>query len=250
MFYTRIPCPAWVDHAPEYLSRATRFFPVVGWLAGLFCFLAWYPAGRLWNPEIAALLILIAGVVFTGAFHEDGFADLCDGFGGGWTPEQILDIMKDSRVGTYGVLGLGLLMTLKWLALTDLLRLCAHHPAQVLLCLVLYHSLARFTAISLIFSEPYVRADQLSKAKPVAQGFTFAEPLIATVTAALPLAAAAYWLSPLVLIVLLPLLILRQVSAIYLRQRLGGYTGDCLGALEQLAEVVILLTVVALWSFI
>ena len=108
MFYTRIPCPAWVGHSEELLNKATIYFPVMGWVVGGVAGAVYWAAARLFGADVGLLLSIIASVLLTGAFHEDGFADMCDGFGGGWTREKILLIMKDSRLGTYGAVGLGL----------------------------------------------------------------------------------------------------------------------------------------------
>ncbi len=97
MFYTRVPCPRWVGHEPDYLNKATRYFPLIGWLVGAIGFAVLWGGMQLWPTSVAVLLSIAAMVLTTGAFHEDGFADACDGFGGGWTKEKILAIMKDSR---------------------------------------------------------------------------------------------------------------------------------------------------------
>ena len=110
MFYTRIPCPIWVDHSQEYLNKATRYFPLIGWIVGAVNVLIIYVCSFIFPTSICVIMALVASVLITGAFHEDGYADLCDGFGGGWTKPQILEIMKDSRVGTYAVVGLILLI--------------------------------------------------------------------------------------------------------------------------------------------
>ena len=120
MFYTRIPCPKNIDHNPDYLNKATRYFPFIGWIVGSISFLAFYIFAQFLSVEIAVIIAIIASILTTGAFHEDGFADVCDGFGGGWTKEKILEIMKDSRVGTYAVVGLILLLGLKFSLLNAL----------------------------------------------------------------------------------------------------------------------------------
>ena len=108
MFYTRLPVPANINHNDTALSRATQFFPLIGWIIGGIGAATLCGCSLVFSPELAVLLSMIATIYATGAFHEDGFADMCDGFGGGWTKTQILTIMKDSRLGTYGVTGLGL----------------------------------------------------------------------------------------------------------------------------------------------
>ena len=109
MFFTRIPMPRWVPFDEARLNGASRYFPLVGLLVGAVAALVYGVAVNLWSPALALVLATAATVLLTGAFHEDGFADVCDGFGGGWDREQVLSIMKDSRIGTYGTVGLGLL---------------------------------------------------------------------------------------------------------------------------------------------
>ncbi len=122
MFYTRIPCPKNIDHNPDYLNKASRYFPLIGWIVGGISFLVYYLSAVLFTNEIAVILALIAGILTTGAFHEDGFADVCDGFGGGWTKEKILMIMKDSAIGAYGAIGVVLLFLLKFQSLIQLIN--------------------------------------------------------------------------------------------------------------------------------
>ena len=90
MFYTRIPCPKNITHDPDYLNKATRYFPLIGWIVGLISGLVFIAFSQILPVTIAVLLSMIASILTTGAFHEDGFADVCDGFGGRWTKEKIL----------------------------------------------------------------------------------------------------------------------------------------------------------------
>src|SRR6186713_2527843 len=120
MFYTRIPCPKNIDHNPDYLNKASRYFPLIGWIVGGICFGVYYLSSFVFSVEIALILSIIAGILTTGAFHEDGFADVCDAFGGGWTKEKILLIMKDSRLGSYGVIGMMAILFCKFLLLKEL----------------------------------------------------------------------------------------------------------------------------------
>ncbi|MEO1652132.1 MAG: adenosylcobinamide-GDP ribazoletransferase, partial [Bacteroidota bacterium] len=165
MFYTRIPCPPWVDHRSDYLNRATVYFPLIGWIVGGASFLVFWLAAFLLNPLLALILSLASSVLITGAFHEDGFADTCDGFGGGWTQAQILKIMKDSRVGTYAAVGLILLFALKIAALYELSQKFSILDLGVIF--ILAHSSSRWMATTLIYTLDYARDPSDSKAKPV-----------------------------------------------------------------------------------
>jgi adenosylcobinamide-GDP ribazoletransferase len=247
-FYTRLPVPAWVGYSDELLNKATVYFPLVGWLVGSVAAGAFMGANFLFrNTELALLLSMVASILLTGAFHEDGFADVCDGFGGGWTPDKILAIMKDSRLGTYGVTGLGLLLAGKFLALRGL------PPAAVAPALLLAHPLSRATALTCIYSHRYARANEDSKAKPVAKKMTAGELATGLLLGALPLLGYAVWQHSLaVLLVLLPLAVVKTALARYFQRWIGGYTGDCLGAIQQVAEVSTYLFLVACfaWKFI
>lgn len=247
-FYTRVPVPTWVGYSDELLNQATVYFPAIGWLVGGVA-AGVYLAGRLVfrHDEVALLLSIGASILLTGAFHEDGFADVCDGFGGGWTKLKILDIMKDSRLGTYGATGLALLLALKFLALRGL------PPQAVPAALLLAHPLSRATALTCIFTHHYARENEDCKAKPVAQKISRAELSAGLLLGGLPLLLYAGWVQrPALLLVVLPLAAAKSYLARYFQRWIGGYTGDCLGAIQQVAEVVVYLFLLAAfaWKFI
>lgn len=249
MFYTRIPCPDWVGYSPELLNKSTRYFPLIGWIVGGISFLTFFSSSFLFSNNISVLLSLLAGVLVTGSFHEDGLADAVDGFGGGWTKSKILDIMKDSRLGTYGAVALIFLFALKFFALTELLeKLNITNVYLVVLLFVTYHALARFTAIHITFTSEYSRDDETSKSKPIAKNCSYKEILGVYIFGLAPLFLLCIW-SYKFLFILLPLSILYYLSQRYFNKWLDGYTGDCLGAVEQLAEIIILLTYLILWKF-
>ena len=197
---------------------------------------------------LSTIIAISISVLLTGAFHEDGYADLCEGFGGGWTKPQILEIMKDSRIGVFGTISLVFLFLLKFIALRALL-IKYENWLFIMLIFISYHSLARLTSINIVFNSKYSREDEKSKAKPVAKSYTSKEiigvyffglvPLIFLVFHKLSFAA-----------VLLPLSLLYLLSKRYFEKWLDGYTGDCLGAVEQLAECVCLLFYLFLWKYI
>ena len=243
MFYTRLPCPRWVGHDAETLNRATVYFPLIGWLVGGVTAGVYWGAVQLWPPLVALLLSTGAGILLTGAFHEDGLADVCDGFGGGWTRERILEIMKDSRVGTYGLVGLGLVLATKVAALYS-----ATGPGPTKLTvpvlLAVAHPLSRLTALGFIRTLPYARQDLADgKANAVAHSMPNGRLASAALWGLVPLVALVVWQKQLALLgVLLPLLLLHGVLNRWYRKWLGGYTGDCLGAAQQVAEVLVYLS--------
>jgi adenosylcobinamide-GDP ribazoletransferase len=191
--------------------------------------------------EIALLLSMVASVLTTGAFHEDGFADVCDGFGGGWTKEKILLIMKDSRLGTYGVIGIGLMLLLKWTSLNYL-------PATtIVITLIAGHTISRLNAVSLIFTDEYAREDDTSKTKPLATKMSAGSLVFAIITGLLPLLLFA---NIYVWITLIPLLLVRWYFSGYFKKWIGGYTGDCLGAVQQVSEVVFYLSLITIFKYL
>tara|TARA_R110002126_G_scaffold147080_3_gene293057 strand:+ start:29 stop:865 length:837 start_codon:yes stop_codon:yes gene_type:complete len=253
MFYTRIPCPKNIDHNPDYLNKASRYFPVIGWIVGAVAFGVFSLFNYLMTPEIAVIFSMVASILVTGAFHEDGFADVCDGFGGGWTKEKILVIMKDSAIGAYGAIGVVLLFLLKYQALSyivstiDLLNI----KTQIVIfsLFVSAHSLSRLAAISIVFTHEYSREDATSKSKPIAQNYTWREVVGAFFFGLLPLVALTFIQWQFIL-VLVPIFFTRFFMARYFQKWIDGYTGDCLGATQQVCEVVFYISVIALWKFI
>lgn len=249
MFYTRIPCPKNIDHSPEYINKATRYFPLIGWIVGAISFVVFYLSLFFFDTNIAVLFSIIAGILVTGAFHEDGLADVFDGFGGGWTKAKILEIMKDSRVGAYGVIALIFLFGIKYLSLNGLLlKIDRTNYLLYALIFISYHSLARFTAINIVFTSQYSREDETSKAKPIAKAHSYKEIIGAYFFGLLPLLALCF-INWKFILVLFPLFLLYFFSKRYFQKWIDGYTGDCLGAVEQLAECLILITFLALWKF-
>jgi adenosylcobinamide-GDP ribazoletransferase len=243
MFYTRIPVPRWVGYSDEDLNASTRYFPLVGAIVGGVV------AGVIWAVQlvlplsVAIILGLAAGVLLTGGFHEDGFADVCDGFGGGTSRERTLEIMKDSRVGAFGVIGIVLLFALKFFVLDALIPLLPLDFA--LTALVFAHVLSRWCVTTIIFTDQYARADATSKVKPIGKAISLGGMLVATLwplvfVAVFPLLfehVQPWW----VLAAVVPALGVRVIMGAWFKRRLGGYTGDCLGAAQQVIEQVVLL---------
>lgn len=247
MFYTRLPVPKGIDHSADALNRSTIFFPLIGWLVGGIGIGVYWVSTILFPPTYLPILFsMIATIWVTGAFHEDGFADVCDGFGGGWTKEKILAIMKDSRLGTYGSVGLGLLLAVKFFALQSMLTVEAF-GWPVALKYLSAHSLSRWIAATVIRSLPYAREDLDAKAKPIAQGLTAGQLTIAALFGLAPLLAlVVYTTLWIYLLFLIPLFLIRWRFIWFFRKWLGGYTGDCLGAVQQVTEVVVYLSFVSL----
>ena len=233
-YFTRVPVPAWVGFSAESLQQAARYLPAVGLLVGGVSAAVFWGAARVWPVSVAVLLAMATSIAVTGAFHEDGLSDTADGLGGGWDKQRILEIMKDSRVGSYGVVALVLALLGKFALLTTL------DVAWVPIALLAAHAFSRFCALTLMVTMDYARDDSQSKAKPLAARLSFGSLLFALVFAAAPL----LWLPPVQTLggVLLAILATLWLARKCLRW-LGGYTGDCLGAVQQVAELGFLLGV-------
>ena len=231
-FFTRLPVPTWVGHSQDQLDHAARYFPLVGVIVGAIGAGVSEAAALMLPVSIAVLLGMAATILATGAFHEDGFSDSCDGFGGGWEKRQVLTIMKDSRVGSYGAIGVALLLLAKFNALTELNA--AFAPSVFVLALIAGHSLSRLAATALIHALDYVREDPTAKSKPLATRMGRGELAVAAVFG---LAPCVLLPTLQVLIALGSLMLTTWFAARYFVKRIGGYTGDCLGATQQLAEL-------------
>ena len=236
-FYTRLPGPQSQDYTK--LPQAVLYLPLVGWLVGGISAASFYLADLFWPQTTAVILALITGIFVTGAFHEDGFADVCDGFGGGWGKQRIMEIMKDSYIGVYGVLGLFLFFLLKISLLGGMLS------AAVPLVLLAGHSISRLPPLLLMYYYNYVRIYD-SKSQGAVYKPSPGELAFATVISLLPVLL----LPILCLSAIIPVLAVNCYLGHYFRRQIGGYTGDCLGASQQVAETVFYLSVSALWTFI
>lgn len=242
-FLTRVPVPSAGDFQPHRLSESLRYFPLVGGLVGLASVAVWW-LSSLWFPRpVAAGLMLVASLLITGAFHEDGFADACDGLGGGNTRERALAIMKDSRIGAFGAIGLIMLLGLKWSALIAL-------PAVAFsLIVVMAHVVSRWCCIGLVWALQYARADGEAKSRQFDGGLSRGEWLLSGAIGMMAVAIPAIWpgvaagasLVGAVAVGFVAAAGIAVAAAAYLELRIGGYTGDCLGAVQQLSELMFLL---------
>ena len=237
-FFTRLPVPRWVGFEPAWLQACARYFPLVGLLVGGVAAVVYVAAARVASPAVAAVLSTLATVVLTGAFHEDGLADTCDALGGHVGRDRALEIMKDSRIGSYGTVGLLLVAGLKLSVLAALPVLLAV-PA-----LLFAHTVSRAMAVVVIGTLPYAGDPAAAKAKPLAQRVRRREVWVALATVALVGAAIVAWRAPWwapVGVALAFALVGLQGGARCWRRRLGGFTGDTLGATQQVTEAMALL---------
>jgi len=256
-FFTRIPVPVFADFKEQELNLSVKYFPLTGILVGVAGAAVLVIAGWIFPANVAILLSMATTIYITGAFHEDGLADSADGLGGGWDKERILTIMQDSRLGTYGALALFLVLFAKFQLLSVL-------PVQCLAyALIAAHALSRLCAVYMMATLSYVKA--AGKAKPLASKVRAGDLTVATLFGLLPL-VPLYWNvlfngadannSDAYDLMLLTLSWLISVGfAGYwwrhkIRHWLGGYTGDCLGAAQQITELAFYLGVLAYFGFI
>jgi adenosylcobinamide-GDP ribazoletransferase len=240
-FFTRLPVPSGLPYSEEILNQSSRYFVWVGFIVGAIGIITYQVSSWIFPMPLAIILSMISTILTTGAFHEDGFADVCDGFGGGWTKEKILLIMKDSRLGTYGVIGIFLMLVTKFFCLSAFFE---QHFSPFLF--ISAHVLSRWTAVIFLYRDDYAREnDTLSKSKPLAKRMSFSAFLFSSISALfffsiLPcLDQQVQKIMPLYYI--LPILAVLGVY-FYLRRYfyrwINGFTGDCLGATQQIAEIV------------
>ena len=234
MFFTRLPVPKNIDHGQNMLQKSARYFPWVGLVVGGISAATFYAFQFVFSINISLLFSMAAGILITGAFHEDGFADMCDAFGGGWTKDKILLIMKDSRLGTYGVIGVILILSFKFLLLGELFS-ASSNMIQFFSLIIAAHSSSRFAAVTIMQQYNYVTETDGSKSKPLANRKLFLhEIIIAVVGTLLPFIFLPYT----ILLTLIPIAVARIYLGYYFNKWIGGYTGDCLGATQQVCEVV------------
>lgn len=225
-YFTRIRVPAWVGHAQEQLAGAVRYFPAIGLIVGASGAATLWLAAQVLPAPLPAILSTVVTVLMTGAIHEDGLADTCDGLGGGATRERALEIMKDPRIGAFGAIALILTLLLKIFALSLM-------PVwTAMAALVGAHAFSRFCAVVISFAGRYVGSAERSRAAPVVGSVKLVDVLIAALfgVPALVLCGRSAIIAVVVAFVLLGLLF-RWCS-----QRIGGYTGDTLGAAQQITE--------------
>ena len=249
-FFTRIPLPNFADFQESDLNHSAKYFPLIGIIVGLVGAGSYAICAQFLPQNLAVLISMAATIYLTGAFHEDGLADSADGLGGGWQREQILTIMQDSRLGTYGAVVLFLVLFAKFQLLSSL------NSYYVAFALIAGHALSRLAAVYVMASLSYTKPE--GKAKPLATQVSLLDLSVATVFGLLPFCVIVGLLLAnnhalaitikLVLMTLIPVLL----SWLWWRHKvykwLGGYTGDILGAMQQITELAFYFGL-AVWSY-
>jgi adenosylcobinamide-GDP ribazoletransferase len=233
-----LPVPQVLKSSETELGKAAAFFPLVGVIVGSGSALVFVLLERVLPVSASVLCALAFATFITNGFHEDGLADTFDGFGGGWTKDRVLEIMRDSRIGTYGTLAL------IFVVLGKLVFLSSLPQGQIWRWLIVAHTAARWTILPLCAWLPYARVE--GQGKLVAKQVGVLEITTGTVTLLLVIL-----LLPLqaMFAALLVINLVTLLSGLYFRARLQGITGDCLGAANQLTEVGLYVAAVILLRF-
>jgi adenosylcobinamide-GDP ribazoletransferase len=241
IFFTRIPIKLRSPYTPKIAEGATKYLPAVGWVVGGFSALVLWASLFIFPFSISIILSLISVILITGAFHEDGLADVCDGFGGGSTAEKKLEIMKDSHIGTYGVISLILVLVFRFVLLFEI------DTSLLPFVIIAAHSLSRSAAVSIMQTHKYVRKENQSKVLHVIKKISFSDIIV----------SAIFGIAPLLLfqniyffLLIIPVFITRWLLGLLFKQQIGGYTGDCLGATQQICEIVFYMSYFLLWKYI
>ncbi|MEM7636291.1 MAG: adenosylcobinamide-GDP ribazoletransferase [Pseudomonadota bacterium] len=230
-FMTRLPGLGDVGWTRERERASVGYYCASGVIVGIIAAIVYWPASHVFAPLLASLIAVAAAIVATGALHEDGLADVCDGIGGGQTRDKALAIMKDSRIGAYGTLGLMVFVGAKVIALSSL------PAAMAIAALVGGHASSRAAILGVLATAHYARAEggtaSTVAAKPAPESWTVTGVTLALVVFAclfiMPFGAVLSAFAGAAILTLA----MRQVFM----RKLGGYTGDCLGAVQQAGEL-------------
>ena len=237
-FLTRLPVPAERAYSPQHLAAAVRYYPLVGALIGGLCAAVFLATYHWLSLPVATILALATGLAVTGAFHEDGLADTFDGVGASADRARALEIMRDSRLGTYGTIALIVALGLKFAALASI------PPGAVGVALIAGHGLSRLSSVVVMETSPYVR--DAGAATPVAQRMGASGWIVVVLTGSALTAGLAWTLSPFAVLPAIAGVIAGHVlMRLWYQRRLRGYTGDTLGAVQQASEIGLHLGVVA-----
>ncbi|PID60023.1 MAG: adenosylcobinamide-GDP ribazoletransferase [Gammaproteobacteria bacterium] len=263
-FMTRLPIRSESYYTDERMAASVRHYPLVGCLIGALMALVWVIGIQWWPVSVTLALALTAGLLLTGAFHEDGLADTFDGIGGGLTPQRSLEIMKDSRLGSYGALALMAVLGTKFVTLLALAGSGTGAEALVVTgsssdgspdgfpvaetlpgaggvwvvagALIAAHGLSRLSSVLVIASSNYVREE--GTAKPVSRGIDRESLLVAIgIGLAIVICGAFLWPFSALVGALVGLGAGHALMRLFFERKLGGYTGDTLGAVQQCSEL-------------
>lgn len=235
--FTRIPVLKKIKFSEDLLNHAMRYFPLIGWIVGGIGVAVFYFTNYVFPIPIRILLSMAATIIITGAIHEDELAHTFDGFGAGWSKEDILRIINDNRIGSYGAIGLVMVLLLKFMILSVIL------PLHIPFVLFAGNSISRFASSSFVYTNEYVGETTSSKSKPLGKKISLHELLVASIFGILPMIWLHSWYC---FVLLIPVFLTKWLMARYFTKCIDGFTSDCLGATQQITEVVFYLSFVGL----
>jgi adenosylcobinamide-GDP ribazoletransferase len=235
-FSTIFPTPLKHEVSAETYGQSLPYFPLVGLILGAILLGLYYGLSFILPPTVITALLIIALVILTGSHHLDGFIDTCDGIFAGKSKKERLAIMSDTRVGAFGIVGVVLLLLLKYASLLSVSRML---PA-----LLLMPALSRWTMVSMIFTYPYAKKSGMGLS--FKQGATWQRLAVATSIALLVAVALLGWWG---LVLMAVLWFIAFGIAGYFRSRLGGLTGDNYGAINEISEVLVLVLLILIVRF-
>jgi adenosylcobinamide-GDP ribazoletransferase len=231
-FMTRLPVSRGIRYSPDALAKSAIFFPAIGLLVGAVGAALYLLLSPYASRGVVVVLILVYLVTVTGGLHEDALGDAADGFGGGWEKDRVLAIMRDSRVGSFGTIAITLGLLARFVFLTNL------EPGKFVGFFIAGQVLGRWTALPLAFFLPSARDNEAGQGRLIAHRITAlsfgAGTILALAIVSIALRTAALQAS-------LAAVLIAAVSGFYYWRRIGGITGDCLGATNQLAEIAVYL---------
>ena len=239
-FFTRIPIWKWTEIPQKYYSSVVVFWPMTGWVTGGLTALLLWLAAQVFPMLPAVILALTGRILLTGGLHEDGLADFCDGFGGGTSKDRILAIMKDSHIGTYGVMGL-IFYSLWYVSIAMSLPLMTAVAA-----IIASDAFAKACAAQLINLLPYSRPEG-AKNRISYERMKICQSLIVVLSGMLPVCLLAYIDMLLTVSITAPIIVI-SLLILYLKHKIGGYTGDCCGAACLLCELSMLAAIAMIYN--
>lgn len=229
LYFSRLPLPFKVPYNKGNQQKVLTWLPLIGLIVGGIGALVFYLCFLFLPQTVSVILSISAMVLTTGAFHEDGFADVCDAFGGGYTKEQRLTIMKDSRIGAYAAIGLILLFALKISALAEI------HCEVMVLVIIASQALSRWPLLLITKTWKYARETNDSKSVDTSKQMNIFRIVFALLITTVPLFFFQSWM----IFLSIPLLIsVSLIFGVWFNKKINGYTGDCLGAVQQVNELV------------
>ncbi len=239
-FLTRIPTPFDIGYSPERLSDANRYYPLIGAIIGTVAALAFFISNLALPTLLAVIIATAATALITGAFHEDGLADTFDGISGAFDRTRSLEIMHDSRIGTFGALALILVITLKIAALTSLAD-----TTTIITALIAAHTISRTSTVIVKATSNYARETGIAGPQDIP--LRPINTIIATITALITITAIALILSPMAAALTIAGATTGHILIrLYFQPRLKGHTGDTLGATQQITELAIYIALATL----